>query len=686
MQTLHSRGAPQPVKPNRGRDLIPPGSRVDWDGHVTCGTAIFVIPAQELSAILGPGGQVARAHPSYEHRPGQIRMAQAVAQAIEERCHLCVEAGTGTGKTLAYLLPAISSARRVIVSTGTRNLQEQVFFKDVPFLERALGRKISACYMKGRSNYLCLRKFSELDSEGGLPGSQEREYREAIRRWKDRTETGDLAELRELPEDLPLWRRLDARRETCTGQKCPDFENCFVTRARRRALESDIVIVNHHLFMADLALRQGDFASVLPDYSVVIFDEAHELEDVATQYFGVMVSNYRLEELVRDTDKALEESRLESSAVRRQTAKLRPLAEEFFGPFRAREGRYPMDEPREACRGPEGAQEAYRRLMSALALLESGLQALPSGGDVVEVLVRRAAELRAELGFIMESDSREYVYWFEVRGRGVFLWASPINVSSILAERLFSRIDTAILTSATLSTEGNFHFIRARLGLEETRELIVDSHFDFREQAIFYVPREIPEPREPGWAQEACAQLESILQASRGRAFLLFTSYAQMELMYGMLQPRLPFPMMMQGEMSRSGLLERFRATPNAVLFATSSFWQGVDVQGEQLSCVVIDKLPFSVPSEPVVAARIRFLNHSGGNAFYDYQIPEAIILLKQGLGRLIRSRTDRGVLALLDKRVLTRSYGRTFLRSLPPAPMTHDLAEVRNFFARAGS
>jgi len=659
---------------------------------VDCFTFIMTVSLQQLEKILGPGGEIERFHPQYEHRPGQIRMACAVARAITERRHLCVEAGTGTGKTLAYLLPGIYSAKRVIVSTGTKNLQEQIFFKDIPFLEKALGRRLSACYLKGRSNYLCLKKLAESDSGGHLFTHGGTDLREAIRAWSVSTETGDMAELKSLPDDLPVWRQLDARRETCTGQKCPHFEACFVTRVRQRALESDIVIINHHLFFADLALRQDDFAAVLPDYSVVIFDEAHELEDIATQYLGTMVSNYRVEELVRDAGKALEEAGGSPDLSNRVLPRLGIAAEAFFGRFRGREGRFAMSESgkgQRLRRGPEAAEdldEAYRKLMSQMTLLESGLHRLGSGSDTVEGLIRRATEIGDELQRVMESDARDQVFWYDIRGRGVFLWASPIDVSKILAESLFARVDSAVLTSATLSTGGNFAFIRSRLGLEETEELILESHFDFRRQAVLYVPREIPEPREAGWAEEACRQLDVILTASRGRAFVLFTSYAQMELVYHALLGRLPFPMFCQGEMSRSGLLDKFRDTPNSVLFATSSFWQGVDVQGEQLSCVVIDKLPFSVPSEPVVAARIRQLNESGGNAFYQYQIPEAIILLKQGFGRLIRSRFDRGILVLLDKRILTKSYGSTFLRSLPPAPLTHDPGKLRNFFERAES
>jgi ATP-dependent DNA helicase DinG len=645
-----------------------------------------MISSDELSDILGPSGQIARIHPKYEFRPGQIQMAQAVGEAIEGHHHLCVEAGTGTGKTLAYLLPCIFSSKRVIISTGTKNLQEQIYFKDLPFLEEALGRKLSVCYLKGRSNYLCLKKLGEIDGEGYLFSRHDPEYLGVIRAWVRTTETGDRAELKELPDDFILWRHLDARRETCTGQKCPDFEACFVTRVRQRALESDIVIVNHHLFFADLALRQGDFGAVLPDYSIVVFDEAHELEDVVTQYFGVMVSSYRIDEFARDAVRVLAELGSPSPFLQDQMAKLTVCAGEFFGAFRGKEGRFALRElgnGLEMRRGPQRGDppcEAYHKLLTLLSVTARSLEGLPNQSDAIDALCRRCQETHDELIAILESDSTEHVYWYEARGRGIFLWASPIRVSSILAERLFARVDAVILTSATLSTGGNFHFIRSRLGLHECAELILDSHFDFSRQAIFYVPKDIPEPREDGWVERACIELERILEASDGRAFVLFTSYAQMDMIYRALEPRLPYPMLKQGEKTKSGLLEAFRKTPNAVLFATASFWQGVDVQGEQLSCVVIDKLPFSVPSDPIVAARIHHLNETGGNAFYDYQIPEAVILLKQGLGRLIRSRSDRGILALLDKRIITKSYGRVFLNSIPPAPLTHDYAQVRNF------
>lgn len=651
-----------------------------------------MVTCDELEQILGPNGIIAANHPFYEYRPGQIQMSQAITSAMEQGRHLCVEAGTGTGKTLAYLLPIIFSNRRVIVSTATKNLQEQLFAKDIPFLEKSLGRKLSVCYMKGRSNYLCRSKLDGIEAEPYLFSPHDPEYLESIKKWARRTMTGDRAELADLPEDLLIWNRLDARRETCTGQKCRDFDDCFVTRVRQQALESDIIIVNHHLFFADLALRQGDFGTVLPDYAVLIFDEAHEIEDVATQYFGVMVSNYRVEELVRDADKTLAETGMSSAFLSNQIARLMERSREFFASFQRKEGRFalqPLGTGIGIRRGPhrtDTLSDSYRLLRTQLEVIRTALSNISIKSDSVESLVRRSFELEDALASILESDSSEHVYWCENRGRGVFLWASPINISDILKERLFSEIDSAILTSATLSTGGNFNFVKSRLGLEEADELIIPSHFDFTRQSILYVPQNIPEPREEGWVRHASREIERILEASQGRAFVLFTSHNQMKQVYQSLKRRLRFPMLIQGQKSKSGLLESFRNTRQAVLFATSSFWQGVDVQGDQLSCVIVDKLPFSVPSDPVVAARIAYINESGGNAFYEYQIPTAIILLKQGMGRLIRSKTDRGILALLDKRILTKSYGDMFLRSLPPAPLTYDSRQVCNFMQNPGS
>ena len=613
-------------------------------------------------------------------------MALAVAAAMEENRHLCVEAGTGTGKTLAYLLPAIFSGKRVVISTATKNLQEQLFQKDIPFLEKVLGRRLSVCYMKGRGNYLCWSRLEAINNAAYLFSPHDPEYLKKIKRWAQQTEVGDRAELTDLPENFSLWQHLDARRETCAGRKCHNFDNCFVTRIRQQALESDIVIVNHHLFFADLSLRQGDFGEVLPSYSILIFDEAHELEEVATQYFGVRISNYRVDEFVRDSRTALKELGEDSTFLARELDKLAQGSVSFFTCFWGREGRYmlrPLGGFPDIRRGPAGDGDlstSYRDLRIQLDVVHKAIDSLTGKNDNLDALTRRARELQIDLAEILESDSRDHVFWYEIRGRGIYIWASPINLAPLLAEHLFAKVDCAVLTSATLSTGGNFSFIKNRLGLADADELIVPSHFDFTNQAILYVPRDIPEPRESGWTDHAAVEIRTLLNASCGRAFLLFTSYAQMRQVYESLRNEVDFPLLMQGEKSKSGLLEEFRSTPGAVLFATTSFWQGVDVQGEQLSCVVIDKLPFTVPNDPVVAARISRINESGGNAFYDYQVPAATILLKQGVGRLIRSRTDRGIMAILDKRLLTKSYGRVFLESLPPAPLTHDLEKVGGF------
>ena len=639
----------------------------------------------EIERILSPGGAIAENHPFYEHRSGQVQMALAVADAMESGRHLCVEAGTGTGKTLAYLLPAIFSGKRVVISTATKNLQEQLFQKDIPFIEKALKRHFSVCYMKGRSNYLCLNRLEAIQNAAYLFSPHDPEYLKKIKSWARQTETGDRAELATLPENFVLWQHLDARRETCEGRNCRNFENCFVTMVRRRALESDIVIVNHHLFFADLALRQDDYGKVLPDYSNVVFDEAHEIEDVATQYFGVRISNYRMSEFIHDARAALNEAGENSEFYSRELDRLTECVSAFFTCFWGKEGRYVMrltggDGIRRGPAGYGNIAETCKNLRVQIDAVRKTFECLPVINDNIEALARRAREIENDLAEILESESNDNVYWYEIRGRGVFLQSSPINLAPVLSEKLFASTDCAVLTSATLSTGGDFSFIRTRLGIENAEELIVPSHFDFASQAILYIPRDIPEPREYGWVERAAAEIVTLLKASRGRAFLLFTSYAQMRQVFESLRDAVEFPLLMQGEKSKSRLLEEFRDTPGAVLFATSSFWQGVDVQGDQLSCVVIDKLPFAVPNDPVVAARISRINETGGNAFYQYQIPSATILLKQGVGRLIRSRTDRGILAILDKRLVTKSYGRVFLESLPPAPLTHDPEKIRQF------
>ena len=633
-----------------------------------------------MEACFGPGGLLARGHENYEYRPGQLQMALAVEEAFRQRWHLMVEAGTGTGKTLAYLIPALSSGQRVVISTGTKNLQDQIYFKDVPFLAKLLGRPLRVCYMKGRANYLCRQKVYDLESQPVLHGLEEVEQFAEIRAWERLTETGDRAELAGLPEDSALWPKLDARRETCTGQKCPSFDRCFLTKMHQRALESDLIIVNHHLFFADLAVREREYASILPDYGAVIFDEAHEMEEVASTYFGLALSTWRLEEFCRDAEQMLRLKQRMTKPLHRAIQRLAEQTHLFFSLFPAPEGRFGFEDREQFL---ERNFEAYSGFQNALLALETELNVLAEKPEEVHTLLRRLAELREDFTFLLESRDKRFVFWYERRNRGVFLQATPIDVSPILYERLFEPVDTIVLTSATLAVGGNFDFAKARLGVRRTRELVLEPHFDYQEQALLYLPQGLPDPNTAEFTAAAAEEVLRILELSRGRAFVLFTSFQQMRQIFERVQGKVRYPLLLQGTAPKRALLEQFQRPANAgaVLFATASFWQGVDVPGEQLSCVIVDRLPFAVPSDPVVKARVEGLREVGGNPFYDYQVPDAVIALKQGFGRLIRSRTDRGVLALLDGRIQTRNYGKVFLESLPPYRMTRQRADVERFF-----
>src|SRR4029078_10622128 len=561
--------------------------------------------------------------------------------------------------------------------------------KDIPFLQTVLPKPFSATYMKGRSNYLCLNRLARAQSAPVLEGLDEVDYFEEVCHWSRQSEMGDRAELANLPESLSFWRHLDARSESCLGQKCPDFDPCFITRMRNRAQEADIVVVNHHLFFADLSLRNGNYGSVLPDYTAVILDEAHLIEDVASEYFGSQVSNYQIDDLIRDVDMLrIEEPDLDCE-VPRSFARLSQFAENFWMGFRegrGEEGRYPIVPGTFAKRNLEGEFEAtplgdlYTTLDGAIARVAKTLDTIQEKPPDVEAVVRRLRQLRFELEFIVTGADKKFVYWFERRNRGIFLRASPIDVAGLLQDKLFDEVPTVVLTSATLSSGGNFAFIRDRLGLDTADDLIAESTFDYETQAMLYLPSKMPEPRSSEWSVAAATEVINILNATQGRAFVLSTSLAGMQSLYENVWAEIDYPCLVQGSASKGQLLKRFRETPNAVLFATSSFWQGVDVRGEQLSCVSIDKLPFAVPTDPIVAARQRSIEDSGGSSFYEYSVPQAIITLKQGLGRLIRSTTDRGVLAILDPRLRTKGYGRTFLQSLPPCRVTSridDLASI---------
>ena len=648
--------------------------------------------------VLGPGGALASELDGFEPRASQQQMADAVARVVGDGGVLLAEAGTGTGKTLAYLIPAILSGRKVLVSTGTRNLQQQLIDKDIPILQRALGPFRAAC-MKGRGNYLCLHRFEQARLDDRPRDTDTRVAMTLIEHWAPRTQTGDRAELTDLPEELPFWHSIAATTENCLGSDCPRYDDCFVTRMRQEAAEADVVIVNHHLLCADAAVRRHSFGEVIPECQVGIIDEAHQLEDVATQYFGLSVSSFRVEQLFTDAaairTSPLFVPRQEAEGVARGIERVATAARAFFLDLQTRrpgvrqspEPGATLLEERLRVTGEtlaEAAGESGLELLAALTALEEALAIIRDAPEDLRAIARRAGEIRDDLRFLLRAEAEEYVYFLEIRGRHVALRAAPIDVSMIIRDVLVDRLPSLVLTSATLSIGGSFAYVRARLGIREALEVRVPSEFDYPTQALVYLPRRMPDPRTREYAEAFANETEQILTASEGRAFLLFTSYAALRDAHARLSTRVPYPLLVQGTMPRGALIEQFRRTPNAVLFGTASFWQGVDVVGEALSCVVIDRIPFASPADPVVAARIEALQRRGIDAFAGFQVPLAILTLLQGVGRLIRHRQDRGVIALMDPRLQSMGYGRRFLNALPPAPVTRRPDDVSRFFARA--
>jgi ATP-dependent DNA helicase DinG len=644
-----------------------------------------------VGEFFSPTGVLAHAGGlRFEYRPGQLQMALRVEKALIEGTHLVVEAGTGTGKTLAYIYPALRfsmiTGRRIILSTGTKSLQEQLFYKDVPFLESILG-PLNICYMKGRGNYLCRQKLQDMHP-ASLSGTEALHFK-IIQEWAETTETGDRAEIASLPEKSNLWGRIDARTDACVGKECAHFLDCCVSEMRRRAAESNLVIINHHLFFTDLEIKmKAPDAAVLPSATAIVFDEAHELEQIASDCFGVAVSNRRVEDLVwdirkgtSDADRRAEVSKVAGTVVERfallwaaMPGKKEPARMEFDG-------------------RPEfvvARDEIYMGVLSALQLLHTVLKAVGQDDESVASLVQRTGQLFSELRFLVESTSDSAVFWIERRlaGNGkalnTFIQATPIDVSEILEASVFETYDTAIVTSATLAVQKGFVHIRKALGIAQAEEIIVPSLFDYPKQSILYMPKDIPDPRDDGFFESAKGHIAEVLRICQGRAFCLFTSYEMMQKMHLALKDVLPYPFLLHGTMTRNELLSQFRNTPHAVLFGTSSFWQGIDVQGEQLSCVIIDRLPFGVPSDPILQARVKKIENAGGSGFFDYQVPKAAIALKQGFGRLIRSSTDRGVLVMLDRRLQHQNYGNIFVESLPPYRITNEISDVQRFMGRA--
>ncbi|MBN1944930.1 MAG: ATP-dependent DNA helicase [Bradymonadales bacterium] len=640
-----------------------------------------------MESYFCPGGLMASTLPGYESRPGQLDMALAVSRVIERQDRLVVEAGTGTGKTLSYLIPAVLSGKRILISTATRNLQEQIYGKDVPLLKQ-LGLDVPATYLKGRSNYLCLYRFEQFRQAPLFRNAQDGPYFDAILAWATATESGDRAELHQLPDSYATWADLSSTPESCLGSQCPDYEACFVTRARRQAARSQVIIVNHHLFFGDLAVRAGGFGEILPELEVVIFDEAHHLEETATHFFGRVISLARIRDLRLDIERAV---RGLSSPQPELSDQLQRYEEEFRRLFQVVGVLVPQQQrcqlSAHTLENPS-LLEKKEEALEALRTLERRVMATAALGETALAFARRCRELGGDTSFILDGSDAGWVYFSEHRGarHWLSLQACPIDLGPIFQEMLYPQYPITIFTSATLTVEGRFHYYRSRIALgidQPVKELVLPSPFDFHEQALLFVPEGLPEPTHPRFAEAISPIIEELLEVTAGRAFVLFTSYRNLHLVHEAVKDRLPYPILVQGERSRTALLDQFRKIPS-VLLATTSFWEGVDVPGENLSLVIMDKLPFASPADPVVKARIEYIRQQGGEPFNQYQVPQAAIALKQGFGRLIRHRRDRGIVAILDRRLLEKSYGQVFLETLPSTGLTRSLSEVRAWWSGA--
>ncbi|MEZ4369026.1 MAG: ATP-dependent DNA helicase [Kofleriaceae bacterium] len=650
-----------------------------------------------VASALAPGGLLAQTIPHYEDRPEQRAMSAAVARALADDRPLLVEAGTGTGKTLAYLVPALASGKRVVISTGTRTLQDQLARHDLPLLRALSPRPFTAVVLKGVANYACKRRLAELGR------TRTDDVARALTGWADGTDTGDRAEVDWLADDDPVWAEITTTTETRVGPRCAYFERCFVTAARRAAERADLVLINHHLYFADLALRAASpGARVLPDHDAIIFDEAHQLEDIATEHFGARVSTARLAGLVRDAHAALGGTLFDGGA-----------AELVLAVERASHGLLARVRTALLASRPEGdgatrvplppgllaggdTQAAWFRLDAALEELaraadDAGDDA-PADAEVADDgvraarrhLARRARDVRDDLAALAEQHQPSHVYWGALRPSATALMASPLAVGDLIRRRIVHGGPTAIFTSATLTAAGSFDYARTRLGLDRelVDELAVPSPFDYGEQALLYLPRDLPAPPAPGFGPAAVARIRELLAITSGRAFVLFTSHRALAEAARALTGTVPYPLLIQGQAPRATLVDRFRATPGAVLLGTGGFWEGVDVAGDALSLVVIDKLPFSPHTDPLTAARMARHAELGDDPFTTLQLPAAAIALRQGFGRLIRRRDDRGIVAVLDPRVVTKNYGQVFLASLPTGlPRTSALEQVRRWW-----
>lgn len=639
-------------------------------------------PVDQIDEILGPAGLLSERLEGYNHRPQQQAMAEAVAGLLTNGGTLICEAGTGTGKTFAYLVPALLSGRKVLVSTGTRNLQDQLFHRDLPLVRDVLNVPVRIAMLKGRANYLCLYRLDAALQDHRRGYVELRQQLLQVRDWAPVTRSGDVAELN-LPEDAPVWPAVTSSGDNCLGQSCPEWSRCHLVEARRRAQEADLVVVNHHLLCADLSLREEGFGEILPGADCFIVDEAHQLPEVAGSFFGTAVSGRQLLDLSRDLDLEYQREAGDFPELVDVSAELRRGVLDMRLSFgeEARRGAW------SEISANATAAQALDTVRTRLNDLHTLLQALEGRGKGLDSCLVRSAELAQRLALLSEGGESEDIRWYETQGKGFRLHQTPLQVDDIFQSYMERHPAAWVFTSATLAVGDSFGHFSRQLGIGEARTARWESPFDYARQALWFVPRGLPEPAAPAYVPAVAELAGRILEYSRGRAFLLFTSHRALREAADWLETRIPYPLLVQGSAPRAELLERFRHLGNAVLLGTSSFWEGVDVRGEALSCVIIDKLPFASPGDPVLAARIEALRKRGGNPFRDFQLPQAVIALKQGAGRLIRDARDRGVLVVCDPRLLSRSYGHAFLKSLPPMARTREFGEVRRFFSTdAGS
>ncbi|WP_455198939.1 ATP-dependent DNA helicase [Kaarinaea lacus] len=633
---------------------------------------------QSISELLGEDGPLARQLSGFAPRSQQQAMAEAVADALDHDGLLIAEAGTGTGKTFAYLVPALLSGKKVMISTGTKNLQDQLFHRDLPTVRDALGVSSFIALLKGRANYLCHHRLELL--EGRRMRAEQQDQLARIRSWRGRTSRGDIAELSEIPEDSAIWPMVTSTTDNCLGSECPAYSDCFVMKARKDAQAADVLVVNHHLFFADMALRDEGFGEVLPGVNAFIFDEAHQLPEVASVFFGLNLSGRQIIDLGRDTLVELHAEAADEEQAQTSVTRL----EKSVRDFRLAMGVDTQRAPWASVSDSDKVKDAADDLLSDLSRLEENLEVLASRGKGLERCWRRCLELQTRLAHFLDGADHNFIQWFESHSRSFVLHMTPLDIHETFRAYVDKHRSAWVFTSATLAVGDSFTHFARDLGIEDASGECWGSPFDYANQALLYVPTELPLPNTPDYTPSVVEAALPVIEASEGRTFFLVTSHRALQEVARLLEDEIDYPLLVQGTLPRAELLDRFRELGNAVLVGTSSFWEGVDVRGEALSCVIIDKLPFSSPGDPVLQARLDAMKEQGLNPFFDFQVPQAVISLKQGVGRLIRDVNDRGVLMICDPRLFNKPYGRVFRNSLPPMPVTRELTDVQHFFHKA--